>query len=682
MKRLIATSNIANKVRNTRLPRTKPLMPLFEVISNSIHSITDAIKHGLIEKGEGAITILCIRNGNEDTLKELPEIDNYPIHSFKIIDNGIGLNKENLTSFIEADTDHKIEIGGKGIGRFVCLKAFKEMKISSKFLNENGSEETISFDFKPTKEGFHNFENPKLNGFGIGSIVKLVNYRPEYQKNLDFNLHSIARAIIAHFQLYFIRNQAPTIIVQNQNNVEFNLSNLFKTEFKSDVKDNNFSIGDKEFTVYLTKSLKNQSHKLHFCAHNRSVKTEGLYSSIVDIGKHSIKEEDGNSFYYQAFVVGDLLDEFVDTERIGFNFPDGNEDEEDEIDISLAKLRRFSISSIEEILEDYLKEVRSKKIEAYMPVIDDELPQYRSTIKHKRKEVLKLPPDLPKDKLDIELYKIDAKWRLEVKEEKIQLLEEKKDVTNIEEYKKKYEIFLSDYNEIGKSDLARYVVHRKTIIELLENLIEYNEEDKFENEDLIHSVFFPIRTTSDEILPDKQNLWLIDERLTYHSFLASDKTFKSISEIDNKETERTDLLIFNEAFAFSDTKTSPHNSFTIVEFKKPMRDNYKDYDKDKNPVEQTEKYIDNLLNGKVKARNGRIVEVTRKTPFFVYIVCDITPSLKKILENREFDKTPDGKGYFKVKSKYYSAYFEVIPFEKVVEDAKKRNRILFDKLNI
>jgi hypothetical protein len=92
--------------------------------------------------------------------------------------------------------------------------------------------------------------------------------------------------------------------------------------------------------------------------------------------------------------------------------------------------------------------------------------------------------------------------------------------------------------------------------------------------------------------------------------------------------------------------------------------------------------IENLIDGKVKGRNGRFVEVNDKTPFYIYIVCDITPSLEKILKRREFDPTPDGKGFFKIKSKHYSAYFEVLPFEKVLADAQKRNRILFEKLNI
>lgn len=674
------TSNIANKVRNTRLPRTKPLLPLFELISNSIHSIEEARNKSIIKVNEGLIIIDCIRNGLPKTLEKLVDIDIYPIHSFTVTDNGIGLDEENLRAFIEADTDHKIDIGGKGVGRFVCLKAFKELSIKS-FYIEDKVTKSVQFDFKPTKEGFHNFSNPKLNGITNGSIIKLNNIKDEYQKSLPKELSEIAREIVAHFQLYFIRNTIPHIIIRNQNNIQFDLGTLFKTEFKSDVKSGNFNIGETKFELFLTKSSEFQSHKIHFCAHNRSVITEGLYSKLVDLGKKPIEEEDFK-FFYQAHIVSDILDENVDTERIGFNFPDGEDEDEDSVDINLAKVRRASIKCIEELLADYLGNVRELKIESYKPIINEELPQYKSTMHFKVEEVKKLPPNLTKEQLDIELYKIDAGWRLEVKEEKIKLLSDDKDVTTREDYRVKYEKFLSDFNEIGKSDLARYVVHRKTIIELLEQLIETNGEGKFENEDLIHSVFFPIRTISEEVPYDKQNLWLIDERLSYHSFLASDKTFNSIPQITSTENDRSDLLIYNEAIAFSDSKNAPHNSFTIVELKKPQRDDYKDYDDSKNPIEQSEKYIELLLDGKVKGRNGRVVEVDRRTPFYVYIICDIRPSLEKILERREFDRTPDGLGWFKVKSKFYSAYFEVMPFEKVLSDARKRNRILFEKLKI
>jgi hypothetical protein len=674
------TSNIANKVRNTRLPRTKPLLPLFELISNSIHSIEEAKIKGIIKSNEGQIIIDCIRNGSEELLSKIPNIDIYPIHSFIVSDNGIGLNDENLKAYIETDTDHKIEIGGKGVGRFVCLKAFRELNTKS-FYIENKVTKSIQFDFKQTKEGFHNFSNPELNGLKSGSIIKLNNINEEYQKALPKEIADIAREIVGHFQLYFIRNTNPKIIIRNQNNFQYDLGNLFKTEFKSDVKSEDFQLGDANFQLFLTKSTEFQSHKINYCAHNRSVVTEGLYSKLVDLGKKPIEEYD-YKFFYQAYIVSNILDENVDTERIGFIFPDGDDNEDDIADLNLSRIRRASLLCIENLLSEYLSNVRELKIELYKPIINEEMPQYKSTLHFKPEEVKKLPPNLTKEELDIELYKIDANWRLEVKVEKIKLLSEDKDVTTRDDYRNKYEKFLSDFNEIGKSDLARYIVHRKTIIELLEQLIETDGDGKFENEDLIHSVFFPIRTTSEEVPYDKQNLWLIDERLSYHSFLASDKTFNSIPHISSSKNDRSDLLIYKEAFAFSDSKNAPHNSFTIVELKKPQRDDYKDYDDSKNPIEQSEKYIELLLEGKVKGRNGRMVEVDKKTPFFVYIICDIRPTLEKILERREFDRTPDGMGWFKVKSKFYSAYFEVMPFEKVLEDAKKRNRILFEKLKI
>ncbi|GGC40593.1 hypothetical protein GCM10011386_35810 [Parapedobacter defluvii] len=674
-------SNIANKVRNTSLPRTKPLLPLYEAISNSIHSINELSK---TQNLKGRIIINLLRNGSPDILKDLPEVDEYPIHSIEIIDNGVGFNDANMTYFIEADTDHKIEIGGKGVGRFVCLKAFKKIIVSSNFIVD-GSLTQRCFEYKNTKEGIHNFEeNIISNNQERMTRLVLSEYRDEYQKSVPNNLVQIARELVNHFLLYFIEDSAPEIIVRNQNNHEVNCKNLFNTEFQKEIRSEPFEISDQEFTLYLTKSYKSLSHKIHYCAHHRSVKEEGLISKIPDLGKYSIKEDENNQFYYQAYVVSNFLDEHVDTERVGFNFPI-EEDEEDMTliqEISLAKIRNSAVEKIEELLADYLSAVREAKINNYRPTINDELPQYRAVFSHRLEEVKKLPPSLSKQKLDIELYKIEANWKVEVKEEAQKLLEETKDIQNLDEYKIRYEKFLTQFNEVGQIDLARYIVHRKTVIDLLDEFINITSESRFQDEDIIHNIFFPIRSSSDEVLSENQNLWLIDERLTYHSFLASDKRFEKIGNLDVDSKDRTDLLIYNDALAFSEDKRAPHNSFTIVEFKKPQRNNFQDFDAERNPMEQCERYIETLLEGKVKDRNGRFISVDPNTPFYVYIVCDITPSLERILRSREYIQTPDKLGYFTVKSQYYKAYIEVLPFEKVLKDAQKRNRILFDKLGI
>ena len=266
---LRSTSNIANRVRNTKLPRTKPLMPLFEVISNSIHAIDEARRKNQLE-GKGEIRIKIIRNGKPEVLKGLEEIDKYPIKSLEIVDNGIGLNDENLQGFVEADTDHKLGIGGKGVGRFVCLKAFDKLNVDSRFNSQN-SLTNRTFEFRNTREGFHDFEEKETTG-ELRTKIVLSKFKEEYQKHAPRPLMDVAREVILHFQLYFISGEHPKIIIENQNNVLVDLENLFKTEFKSDIQEEYFHLAENDFKLYLTKSFKAQSHRMHFCAHYRSVK--------------------------------------------------------------------------------------------------------------------------------------------------------------------------------------------------------------------------------------------------------------------------------------------------------------------------------------------------------------------------------------------------------------------------
>lgn len=677
------TSNIGNKVRNTKLPNTKGLMALFEAISNSIHAIEEAKNNNLLNE-EGKINIKIFRTG----FKEISDNDT-PIDAFEIQDNGIGLNDENFKSFQEADSVHKIQIGGKGVGRFVCLKVFEYMDVSSIYCFAN-SYKKRTFKYKSTTNGFESYEELDSLVKKTGTTIRLNNLKEEYGKKMPRHINDIAKEIVMHFQLYFIQKNVPKIVLENDGSSTIvNLNNLFEREFINDINDKHFNVGEKKFTLYLSKSYNNvQSHKLHFCAHNRSVIDEGLYKRIIDLGKTPIKQlGDDRDFYYQAFVVGGFLDENVDTERVGFYFPKGEDEEgEDEErqteEVTLAKIRRAAVETIEGILSSYLNQVRTEKMEKYRPLVYDQMPQYRTILLKRENEVKRLQPNLSPEKLDIELYKIDAKWKQEVKEKGIELIDKKKDITNLDEFKELYNSYLDDFNEVGQSELARYVVHRKAVLDLFDKLLELQRNEKFYNEDILHSLFFPIRTYSDEVPYEKQNLWMLDERLTYHTFLASDKSFKANKNIEPVENprDRADLIIFNDAFAFSAEKQQPFNSFTIVEFKKPQRD---DYDDAENPINQVDNYIFDLLDGKVKNRAGRVINIDKNTPFYIYIVCDITPSLKRIIDKRgELHPTPDGNGYFAYRNATYSAYIEILPFEKVMEDAKKRNRILFDKLGL
>lgn len=665
------------------LPRTKALYPLFEIISNSIHAIQE--RKEIENTFNGKILVKAIRNGDEETLKTLSNIEEFPINSFVITDNGVGLNEENLTSFAEFDSEKKLAIGGKGVGRLICLKAYNKLIIKSVY--QNGSSLKLrKFDYRKSKEGFHNYEDDlPTKQKTTGTILTLSKCEEKYQNFIPKSLIEIGRQIVNHFQLYFIQAIQPEIIIKNQDNIEINLNNLFEREFEREILQNKFLVSKQSFNVIISKSFKAQSHKVHYCAHERTVKSEGLSKSINDFNSKVIDGETG--FYFQVFVVGDYLNKNVNESRTSFNFTiEENEDEIDLEEITLSKIRKETIKCVEELLKEFLTKVRKEKMDFYLPIIEEEYPNYNTILQHKKEQIEKLPAGLNKQELDLKLYEIESDWRLDVKSKGLDLIDKEKDITKLENYKELYSEFLTNFNEIGQSDLARYIVHRRAVIDLLDRLIELNEENKFENEDIVHNLFFPIRETGKTVITDKQNLWLVDERLTYNKLLASDKLFKQIEELNSESTKRMDLVVKKEEVFENATLYSediyPFESFTIVEFKRPERDNYKQGSYKDDPIKQVRTYIEEIVNGNEKV-SGKRIDASKKTPFYCYVVADITPSLGNILDYESFDPTPDGLGYFRFyETKTSRAYIEVLPFKKIIKDAKQRNKVLFDKLKL
>ena len=79
--------NLTGRVKNFNLPKNKPLLPLFEAVVNSIHSIEERIQ---CDSGfdKGAITIKAVR----DAQMILPNVEKVSTEliGFIIEDNGMG----------------------------------------------------------------------------------------------------------------------------------------------------------------------------------------------------------------------------------------------------------------------------------------------------------------------------------------------------------------------------------------------------------------------------------------------------------------------------------------------------------------------------------------------------------------------------------------------------------------
>ena len=206
-----------------------------------------------------------------------------------------------------------------------------------------------------------------------------------------------------------------------------------------------------------------------------------------------------------------------------------------------------------------------------------------------------------------------------------------------------------------------------------------SESGKYSLEDAIHDIIFPLKSTSDDISFDKQNLWIIDEKLAYHKYLASDIPLRKVEVTTSNDLDRPEILIFDHPIAVV-SDDAPFSSVVIFEFKRPMRDDYKDGEA-KNPIQQVYKYVNYLKSEDAVDKNGRPVGQLKSVPFYCYIVADLTKTLREQASYASLDPTPDGEGYFGY-NKQIGTYVEIISFNKLVNDAEKRNRVLFDKLNI
>lgn len=225
--------------------------------------------------------------------------------------------------------------------------------------------------------------------------------------------------------------------------------------------------------------------------------------------------------------------------------------------------------------------------------------------------------------------------------------------------------------DLSKTCLAEYVTRRKTLLKMLEDALTIQDTGKFKKESVIHSIICPMQHTSNDVSYEEMNLWIVDERMAYHRYLASDKTLKSMPVIDSNSTKEPDIAIFDQAFAFSDNE-EPFSSITIIEFKKPDNDN-------KNPWDQVGQYIDLIRNGSKKKVNGQSFNVNEGTVFRCYVICDLTDKMRTHCSNADLLSTADNTGYAGYNPTRH-AYYEAISYQKLITDAKKRNEILFDKL--
>lgn len=418
--------------------------------------------------------------------------------------------------------------------------------------------------------------------------------------------------------------------------------------------------------ILLHKSLRFHdagNHWIFYSANDRAV------TQITIDGQIGLKfiGPDGDCVYI-GLVAGDYLNEHVNQERTGFSI-----DAE-----SYDKMHEEVIKSTKDFLSEYIGRVRDIQKERAAKIIREN-PQFlpfREDLDGFVNNNLAL-----RTQNEEEIYVELSRQKLRRKRRIVADIKEASKAVGVQNINDAVKRISNALNKEKISSLAEYVVRRKEILEVLDSSVAFKdkEERNYYKEEIVHGLICPVRSSSDELDYDDHNLWILDDRLAFYTFFQSDKPFKTFVEGADSKKEPDLAVMFDRSLAFQ--RAGKDEPVVIIEFKRPARDNY---DGNSNPVVQVLDYVDVFRSGAaVTDFSGKVVKpISSSTRFICYVVADFMPSLVKVVRSSIAQhRTADGLGFFGY-SEPHNAYVEVMPYAKIISDARIRNEAFFSRLGL
>lgn len=649
--------NLVRRVHNLALGPSTPsnsLVPLWEAVYNALHAIQDRFGEKWANLGKISISLIDLESTNP---------------SIEIRDNGIGLNKENFNSFKTYDSDHKESRGGKGLGRLSWLKVFTEAHVVSHYVQDADLLRRSFTLVLDNEKPLANYSIEVVSGIDPGTVIVLRRMKAAYAKHFPTKFDTIVRKVVAHFLPYLISPVRPTITIEGA--ADFIELGAYLKEKELALSSIPLTIND-EIAIKLEHNLLEKSvvegkaaHKIYLAAHGRVV-TEvdiGLALGLV-----TYIDRDGHSYAYAGVLSGKIFDDSVNSERTAFD-----------LDAELLEaIKRRTFEAIRDVLSAQIERVIQKQADITKSVIK-KYPRYAYLVDDPKDFVVSSVPRnfRTAEQIYQHLAVLDYRDNRDI-ERKVEVLskteprEEDPVETGVAE-------LLGRLTEHEFSVLADYTVRRKIVLDLLEKRLQYKPDGTMRHysEEALHSFIVPMRVTNKEVHVDKHNLWIVDDKLTYYEYWASDKALKKIVA-EHASSDRPDVLLFAGRSAYHRPGTD--QPVVIVEFKKPVRT---EYDEEENPFVQIYSYIEDLQNGRILDKNGgQIQEVTPNTPFFCYIIADFTPNMRRWIKLAQINVPLPGGGGFYGYNPDYRCFVQALSYKYVLKDARLRNEAFFKQLKI
>ena len=662
-------SNIVNRVEGLPQPSSnhEALYPLFEAVSNAVYAIQD-----LDAEKPGKISII-IRNFQEPKNLEI-----------EVRDNGIGFDDKHFEAFSTTDSSCRLKGGhGKGVGRLLWLAAFESIVVESVFRqDEQLMKRRFSLQREPENEieggeASHKIEDadlPQRTSVQFKGLREGA-YRKHFPRR---NPKRIFKHLGSHFLADILLERFPEIHVSvDEKTAKFPeyLTNMrieqredvgFQVELdEEDKKADEFRLSsfvlEKEASVGFP-----YCNVLHLMADGRKVLSRPLDNLLGFKGF-------GNDYVYHGCVEGAFLNQRANQQRTYFNFDEATAEK-----ITKECMEKLRSNTLRQECEKH-DERRSLKLGKFFDlnpsyntgprqVLFDSLPRSATTDIEFAKA---LAPNLIR-------RRTEHRKRIE---EVMRMLDSDEEISK--DFGEKVRKAAENVKAEEQLQLAEYVLRRTMLLDVMEKLIGRTKltpsgEKNYQLEKTLHQFICPMRVHGgSKVEASAHNLWILDERLTFTTYFASDIPFTEILEKSTSK-ERPDLLVFDQIYGMSLKGKDPLKRVLLVEFKRPGRD---DYPEDYDPTNQVRKYVDQLREAENVNCEGNRVRISQDCVYHCWIVADITKALKKATRH-EWQRTYDGRRLSRELTGVCPIFMEIIEWADLVQDAQIRNKAFRKALGV
>ncbi|MDV6330048.1 ATP-binding protein [Asticcacaulis sp. 201] len=626
------------------------LLPTLEAVSNAMHGIEAHFGDDAKTKGRIEIAIANLT----DPAKIM----------VSVTDNGIGLNEENYGSFKTPFSGYKLKTKGRGFGRFIAFKVFARIHYSSRYMAiPVEMSRTFRFDIAQEQELIFHDGDPDFAHIGL---------RVDYDEPLpiwhdlikSLDAKDIADHIGSHFLPYFLYKWLPEITLQFDNEPPQSIKSHFEDVFiqaesgtiACEIDGVVESIEYSLTRVPRTRSFKN--HCLLFAAADRIVGNPRDLTNTL--GQPHFSNEQNEAYIIIAVVRGEVFESRLNDARTGINItPKTVEEIVSAISDVIQKTENSQIAKIKSAQSSELNEALREN------------PILRIGLKGRTiNEYVAGKPNNWKaqdfvSNLAIERYRASKDLSKSIVTA----------ANNPDRYMETIQEIVKKIDESNKEALAEYVVHRKKVIELIEVARKYTGDGKHAPEDTIHDLVF--RRFSDTTDTDyfEHNLWLIDDALAFLPYVSSDRSMHGKGR--KKGDKIPDLAFFDDSLILGDNDGT---TISIVEFKKPSRDDYRFGDDKHDPVMQVINTLKSATAaGGIAKTDGSHFAFTGVVRRFAYIIADIKPSLVAVLRDHDFKNNWNPAIYFRYRDNE-QMFIQVMGYDTLIENAKKRNQAFFSVL--